>query len=181
MKMRIVAAVAAALLLGGCGGQAPNAGEPAPEVTVTATATVTVTQVTTPTPTPSAASASLLKVGQKYAGPDVDVTVEQVKPNERLGTLPERYYSVLVRLCLKSDVEATVGVAPWKVHDDDDGRYNAPIMDAGTSLPSPSFPDGATITKGECVKGWIYFVIPEKTKIMKITYESRDNKAAWAA
>lgn len=137
-----------------------------------ASSTSSASSFTTPTTTSPAPPASL-PMGQTYSNEAGDVTVYAYKPDAAPGAPPPTspgtgWAAADVQVCVKQ--ANYVNDLPWALVGSDNGRY-APSSTGYGSFPSPKYPMGDTpVAIGECVRGWIVFVVPTGATVAFVRY-----------
>ncbi|MGL5826304.1 MAG: hypothetical protein ACRCYU_16050 [Nocardioides sp.] len=178
--------VVCAVVLTACGsGQSGSAAVTSSGASASATASASPSPAASatsqvPRPTPSSTAPSTLKIGQTYTDDVVSTTVQKVAINKKTDSDP--YSGILVKTCvvgLGGYDYISFSWQSWTLTDADSGRY----PDNGTVYgytPTPVYPNGesdGTFKVGDCAKGWIFFDVPEGTKVTQVRYQAEDMEA----
>jgi hypothetical protein len=180
----LCAVVASAAAVTACGGSAHTA----PSSTSTAAAAQpsssaapaasTPPRTTTPRRTTPAAP-QVLPIGAPFDTRYVTAKVVAWRPTAPLYEARpqpgERYAALEVKVCAKQ--AGAVSNAPWSLVGSDSGNYDTVITGGG--LIEPQYPSGRTggqqLAAGECLLGWITYVVPTNAVIVTAKYAAIDN------
>lgn len=129
----------------------------------------------------------VLALGQPYDTAYFTTTVYAVDPNAAPDAPPPqsadaKWAAADIEVCVKQG--GTIGMTPWSLVGADNGRYE--VSSTGYSqFPTPAYPFGeAQLAAGECVRGWLVFVMPQSGTIAFVRYApsiSGVDPARWAA
>ena len=169
------------MALVGCGSTSDAAAGPTVARTPTLVSTPTSTPPTT-TPPPTPAGPVLHKLGTTVATPDghVDVTVYAFRQPVAAGAPrpDQRGYTwagIDVKVC--SHIEAIVNMLPWSLVYADDTRAESSSV-GYRQFPLPSYAWGDTpLHVGRCLRGWIVFPVPAKTRPVMVEYQPEGTDA----
>lgn len=175
-------AAIAAMLLGACSAPADQA-SPAPTVTVTVTQSASAPPSSTAAPvTPSTVSKrptdGRMKLGGKFVGAEVEITVSKFDRKVASGIEDVPYMeAALVKTCVKNAAKPLeLGWSPWEITNADGERYEQ--SDWSPLDKKPLYPNGErTYDNGECAKGWILFESYKKNGDT-IRYENSEGEIA---
>ncbi|MET0989860.1 MAG: hypothetical protein ABWY54_04355 [Glaciihabitans sp.] len=157
-----------ALLLSGC------AGTPVPGPTVTVTVTATPEAEPEATATPKADPPHKLAEVVTHSG-DWTVTLHQVVLDSATGgpqpeNSTDKWASIEVENCNGTEPEAYITGMPWRLVASDNRQFQESST-GYSSFPEPSYAFGDTaIAAGECIRGWITFVVARDAVITGVKY-----------
>jgi hypothetical protein len=141
---------------------------------VTVTATPEAVPKPTSTPTPVADPPHALGEVLTHSG-DWKVTLHQVVLDSAVrGPQPQnaadKWASIEVENCNGSEPDAYIGGMPWRLVASDNRQFQESST-GYSSFPEPSYAFGDTaIVPGECIRGWITFVVARDAVITGVKY-----------
>lgn len=160
----VLAVVAAAATMSGCGGVG---GSPS-----TVTRTVTVTEsagasAETGEPADTAStSAAAVKYGKKIEGDVVTLTVSEVRDVTNPQYPDQGAWAAMVEICATDDLGGPISPMQHFVLLDGEGGTYQPNGTTGGGMPSPQLdPGSVSVAKGQCRKGNLFFDAPSGANI----------------
>lgn len=173
----LIFALALPLGLMGCGGKAVTSATPAP----TATVRVTVTAEPSPSAAPTGETDSRLGAEwQSTEGNTIKVLEYRRGAPGAYAASGERWDAVLAKTCVGMEEGAALSWIPWRLLGSNAGQYEASGEASGDFLaPQYPFAGERTISKGQCVRGWIYFGVPKDARLRKVNYTNDSGTHTW--
>ena len=167
-------ALIAPMMLAACGAN------PAPTATVTvisreaASAELSSSSPSAPVETPSSAG---LKVGDSLVGKYATFTAKEGRSrDDGFGKVE---WALKAEVC-RNDVEPakklTISPIPWSVRASNGGVYRATIGGSAEDI-LPSYPFDDPIRSGECLQGWMVFLVGDAT-VTEVHYRSDAGESA---